>query len=191
VGVMKFSSLLVEILNSETKQNSFTIYIWGRMPSSGMLGSVALVRTYVSKKRIATIIRVRRLGELGTLAVTSNRSTQRKILIIRYSETSVLTRATRCNITEGGILHSHPCKNPQILHMNSFLKLCYIFLKHPSKLQTVSYLEYTAKYLVAFLLKCSTTYCMLQIMKTFKRLFNPLCFFVFMCYEVAAFKTLQ
>jgi hypothetical protein len=38
------------------------------MLSSGMLRSVALVRTYVSKERSASIIRVTRIGGLGTLA---------------------------------------------------------------------------------------------------------------------------
>jgi hypothetical protein len=45
------------------------------MPSSGMLRSVALVRSDVSDERIASIMRVTRIGDLGTLAVTSNRST--------------------------------------------------------------------------------------------------------------------
>jgi hypothetical protein len=45
------------------------------MPSSGMLRRVALVRTHVSEDRIAFIIRVERIGEPGTLAVTSNRRT--------------------------------------------------------------------------------------------------------------------
>jgi hypothetical protein len=45
--------------------------------SSGMLRRVALVRTGV-EERIASIIKMRRIGELGTtLAVTSNRSTLR------------------------------------------------------------------------------------------------------------------
>jgi hypothetical protein len=43
-----------------------------RMASSGMLRRVALVRTDVSKELGASIIRVTRIGELGTLAVTSN-----------------------------------------------------------------------------------------------------------------------
>jgi hypothetical protein len=43
------------------------------MPSSGMLQLVALVRTDVSEKLIASIIRVTSIGELGTtLAVSSN-----------------------------------------------------------------------------------------------------------------------
>jgi hypothetical protein len=53
----------------------------------------------------------------------------------------------------------------------------------------VSYLEYTPKYLVPFLLKYWTTFCVLQIMTTFKRLWkyiNILSSFVFMCYKVAA-----
>jgi hypothetical protein len=44
-----------------------------------MLRRVALVRTDVSVERIASIIRVTKIGELGTtLAVTSNRSTLRR-----------------------------------------------------------------------------------------------------------------
>jgi hypothetical protein len=43
------------------------------MPSSGMLTRVALGRTDVSGERIAPIIRVSRIAELGTtLAVTCN-----------------------------------------------------------------------------------------------------------------------
>jgi hypothetical protein len=45
-----------------------------RMPS-GMLHHEALIRTDVSEEGIASIIRVTRIGELGTLAGTSNRST--------------------------------------------------------------------------------------------------------------------
>jgi hypothetical protein len=92
------------------------------MASSGMLRRVALVRTDVSEELSASFIRVTRIGGLGTtLAVTSNRRTLRKnsilpsssILVtlmkdaLRSSETSVLTRATRCNIPEDAILHSH------------------------------------------------------------------------------------
>jgi hypothetical protein len=46
------------------------------MASSGMLRRVTLVRTDVSEKLSASIIRLTRIGELGTtLAVTSNRRT--------------------------------------------------------------------------------------------------------------------
>jgi hypothetical protein len=50
------------------------------MASSGMLGRVALVRTDVSEEHSASINRVTRISELGTiLAVTGNRRTlQRK-----------------------------------------------------------------------------------------------------------------
>jgi hypothetical protein len=48
------------------------------MRSSEMLQHVALVRTDVSEDCIVSIIRVTRIGELGTLAATSNRSMLRR-----------------------------------------------------------------------------------------------------------------
>jgi hypothetical protein len=46
------------------------------MTSSGMLHSAALVKTDVSEELSASLIRLTRIGELGTaLAVTSNRRT--------------------------------------------------------------------------------------------------------------------
>jgi hypothetical protein len=69
--------------------------------SSGMLRRVALVRTEVSDKHIASIIRVTRIGELGlTSGVTNNRSTLRRN-----------TRASQRNIPEDGILQSHRREN--------------------------------------------------------------------------------
>jgi hypothetical protein len=44
------------------------------MSSSGMLRRVTLVKTDVSEELSASIIRVIRIGELGTLAVTNSAS---------------------------------------------------------------------------------------------------------------------
>jgi hypothetical protein len=55
------------------------------MTSSGMLRRVALVRTEVSEELSAFVIRATRIGELGTLAVTSNRRTLRSISSQRAS----------------------------------------------------------------------------------------------------------
>jgi hypothetical protein len=85
------------------------------MPSSGMLRRVPLVRNDVSEELNDSIIRVTRLGEQGTLAVTSNRRTVRRntkmMEELGSSETSDLTRATRHNIPEDAILHSHHSEN--------------------------------------------------------------------------------
>jgi hypothetical protein len=63
------------------------------MPSSGMLRRVALIGADVSDKLSASVIVHRFLEALSS------------------SETSVLPRATRCNIPEDGILHSHRLEN--------------------------------------------------------------------------------
>jgi hypothetical protein len=95
------------------------------MASSGTLQCVALVRTDISEEHIAFIIRLTRIGKLGTLAVhsvlqllvTANTVRNSLILVtimmeaIRSPETSVLTRAPWFNIPEDDILHSHHCEN--------------------------------------------------------------------------------
>jgi hypothetical protein len=50
------------------------------MKSYEMLRRLALLRADVSKELIASIIRVKRISDLGTLVVTSNRSTVLKLL---------------------------------------------------------------------------------------------------------------
>jgi hypothetical protein len=67
--------------------------------NNAVFGDVALLITDVFEERRTSIISVKRFSELGsTLAVCS-------------SETSALTRATRCHIPEDGILHNHRREN--------------------------------------------------------------------------------
>jgi hypothetical protein len=75
-----------------------------------MLRRVALVRIYVSEELRASIIRVTRIGVLGTLAETSNRRTVFVTIMmeaIGSSETAVFTRTTQLKNPEDPILHSH------------------------------------------------------------------------------------
>jgi hypothetical protein len=85
------------------------------MASSGMLRCVALVRTGDSEQLLASIIKVTRIRELGTLAVflrsvrrllvTANVPSSQILVTLMMealssSETSILTRATRRNISD-------------------------------------------------------------------------------------------
>jgi hypothetical protein len=56
-----------------------------KMPSSRMIRSVALLRTDVSEDCSASIIRVTKISELGTLAVISNGRTLRRTTITAIS----------------------------------------------------------------------------------------------------------
>jgi hypothetical protein len=79
-----------------------------------MLRHVDLVRTEISEESSATITTVTGIRGLGTmLVITSNRRKLR-----RNIETSVLTGATRRNITEDDNLHSHRREN-----LNYFIAL--------------------------------------------------------------------
>jgi hypothetical protein len=105
-----------------------------------MLRRVALVRTDVSEESSASLIRLTKIGELGTtLAVTSNRRTLRRITekgsVIKKCQienakrkgcdvvAAVLTRATRRNIPED-ILHSHHRENLKSQIFKNFPRFC-------------------------------------------------------------------
>jgi hypothetical protein len=139
-----------------------------------MLHRVPLVRTDVSEEYITAIIRVTRIGELGiTLAVTGNRSTLRpsvasfgcvlQLLVtanvipssliiftlmieaIYSSETSVLTGATRRNIAEDAIPHSHRRENLKsyIIRIDSNrITVTSIQNRHNNRLQDEIYIQY-------------------------------------------------
>jgi hypothetical protein len=115
------------------------------MASSGTLRCVALVRTEVSEELRVSLIRLTRIGEIGTttdvrceetlcdfvflrsvgrLLVRASVVPRSPIIVtvmkeaLSFSDTLVLTRATRRNIPEDAILHNHRRKylKSYILH---------------------------------------------------------------------------
>jgi hypothetical protein len=96
---------------------------------------VTFERRDVSEELIDSIIGVTKIGELGTtsavssnqLLVTDNIASISLIVVslmmeaTRSSETSVLKRVTRRNISEDGILHSHRREN--LRYLNSVLEI--------------------------------------------------------------------
>jgi hypothetical protein len=83
-----------------------------RMVSSGLLRRVALVRTDVSEEvDIVFLCSVLRLLVTANVLSSSQFLFSLMIEAIYSSETSLLTRATRHNIPEETILHSHNREN--------------------------------------------------------------------------------
>jgi hypothetical protein len=66
-----------------------------------MLRRMALVRTDVSEELSASFIRVTRIGELGTLAVASNRRTRRRNLKKTATAGSDMPQFCRCDYANG------------------------------------------------------------------------------------------
>jgi hypothetical protein len=112
------------------------------MVSSGMFRRVALVITDVSEEPSASFIRVTRIGELGTTqAATSVRRLlgaacvvpSPPILVTLMKEAlGSITRATRRNIPEHTILHSHRRENLKSFTILNSILSDYIVLYYKS-----------------------------------------------------------
>jgi hypothetical protein len=114
--------------NFQAKRVFYKKTIRRRMPSSGILRRVALVKTHVSEELIASFIRVTRIGELGkTLAVTSNRHTRPKD---NGSSNWLADFCPPCNVGDTflrdvGSYKSHTASHPRIRHTsNIYLFMC-------------------------------------------------------------------
>jgi hypothetical protein len=118
------------------------------MPSSVLLRRVGLIRTNISGGRIASIIRVTRIGELGiSSAVTSNRRAP-KMEVMRSYGTSDILRATRCKIPRGGVLYH------LIIEANYIL---YFFLRFLPSLLFSNSFAFLHQYSSAYIFACRLT----------------------------------
>jgi hypothetical protein len=93
------------------------------MPSSDELRRMVLVRTYVSEERNASLIRVTRIGDLGTTsAVSNNRRTQRRNISCHPDGVGdTFLRNVDSN-------KSHTAEHPRRRHSSSQKVLCHIIL---------------------------------------------------------------
>jgi hypothetical protein len=104
-----------------------------------MLHRGTLVRTDVSEERIASIIRVTRIGSnlLLTHSLHSDNGGD------TFLETSLLTRATRRHVIEDGILHSHRRENLRLYIAYTSLSLHVLYFYYNLKgLTTLCYVHH-------------------------------------------------
>jgi hypothetical protein len=115
---------------------------------------VALPRTDVSEECINSIIRVKRISKLGTLAVTNNRNTlgrniKRRVLQEPYGVTSqktpffIVTAVKTSNLTELSLVPRQPgltLNRSEVEPMSSLAR----YLRSPSTLRSVRRLLVTA-----------------------------------------------
>jgi hypothetical protein len=114
---------------------------------------VNLVRADVSEERIASTIRVTNLRSLLRLLVTANVVPSSPILVnlmmwaIRFYETLVLTRATRRNTPEDGILHDGRSMDPSSAKILSSLRRPDLFslVKSGRRLKLTTHLKLVAR----------------------------------------------